>query len=134
MPFLCGNALVVPLSLSLTIMETHSSLNIQKKIANLTEKLREYRLQLTRQCRFPNGTDVMDRYDTEYLCRTALVDIKTMKDLAKKTRPPYLTIYEVAMITTQSLLHLTKKDIAIIPEIVTKEQWVLLEAIIKKIE
>jgi hypothetical protein len=57
-----------------------------------------------------------------------------MMNHAQQTRPPRLSSGEIGMITQASLSQLTKNEIAVLPEIVSQEEWDLLAMIIKKIE
>jgi len=131
---ICHHAFVAPAPLSIVIRETYASLQIQKKIRELSDDLHEYHTKLRCQSTFHYIEGPLDVYETQDLIHRTEVEIKTMMNHAQQTRPPRLSSGEIGMITQASLSQLTKNEIAVLPEIVSQEEWDLLAMIIKKIE
>ena len=128
------HARVAPASLQTIIREAHISLKLMKKIDNLTRQLYDQLIKLRNQAKFPPGTITKDIYETDDLARRIEIDIRTSKNHAMQVRPHWLSHSEVAMINQTSLLHLTKDDIAILPELVTSDEWEMIQELLKKIE
>jgi len=127
------HARVAPASLQTIIREAHISLTLQKKIDTLTRRLYEQLKKLEYLLNSP-GRSAQDIYETEHLAKKTEVDIATTKAHAMQVRPFWLSHEEVAMITHTSLLHLSKDDIALIPELVDRDDWDIIQGMLLKNE
>ena len=125
---------VAPASLQTVIREAHASLKLQERIDILTRRLHEQLKKLRQQLKFPPPTTIHDIYATQDAAKKTEIDIASTKAHAMQVRPFWLSQHEIAMITPTSLLHLTKGDIALIPELVSRDDWEMIQGLIKKIE
>ena len=132
-PILCPYAFVAPATIPVIIRETHAAYLIHKRIEEADRVLKAYRLELQCRSTFQWDGDMLSFHQIEDLCQKAAIDLATLKAVAKETRPPRLSPGEIAMINSQNLLDMSKDDLYLIPDIVSKEQWSLLSMIIKKI-
>ena len=125
---------VAPANIQTIIREAHTSLKLMKKIDNLTRHLYDLRKKLRSQVHFPPPTTIKDIYETYDACNKTEIDIATTKAHAMQVRPHWLSHREVAMINQTSLLHISKEDIALLPELVTRDEWEMIQELLKKIE
>jgi len=128
------HARVAPASLQTVIREAHTSLKLQQRIDILTRRLHDQLKKLRQQVKFPPPTTIHDIYATQDAAKKTEIDIATTKAHTMQVRPSWLSQDEIAMITPISLLHLTKGDIALIPELVSIDNWEMIQGLLKKIE
>lgn len=128
------HARVAPASLRTIIREAHASLKLMEKIDALTRGLYDLRKKLKSQVRFTPPTTIKDIYETYEACIKTEIDIATTKAHAMQLRPHWLSQYEISMINQTSLLHISKDDIALLPELVSRDDWDMIQGLLKKIE
>ena len=134
MPILCPYAFVAPATLPVIIRETHAAYVIHKRMKEADRLLKAYRLELQCRSTFQWDGDMVEYHQIENACQKAAIDLATLTAAVKETRPPRLSPGEIAMMNSQNLLEMSKDDLYLIPDIVSKEEWSLLSMIVKKIE